>query len=403
MIYMKFQATGAIPNFIKGLMSEINIPIVEIWKEGNIVLEGCVYIYRDRIIKAMQTGEPNSLTDTYLDERGNRFPYFDIVGDYIDGKAYHGITIKYLSKETEWSRTDHYYLGMLCRYYRDLLGIDLMPAYNCWDGGEMYDVGLHTKIDNLGKTLVYSGAQNEGMRTLTVPIRPFNDYTILLECPTEVLITAGFTKDGRYMTQKTAIPDGQGGYQDYTLSQGYRFERMNILNPVKIRIDDNELKNTNYYKMSEFLTLLIQVPREIQRVYVIEGDYSTEVERYEYGAEATEYKRSKVNISAMNVLTPYLACIDRLVEYLSGHPITDGQFSQSITNVQKIISSDAFKKITGGTFYRKAYTEGIWDKDIQRFIKTIFDKPFNGHPMVPEQVGDVVKEIEQYIEEVNNV
>lgn len=399
---MRFGDTGAIPNFFKGLLSETYIPIIETWKPGQNVFEGRLYLYNGtRIIRALQTSggrlsAPDNIQATWRDGVSSG-RWFEVVGTYTRDEYKRGITQKYKSKSQGWSREDHYWLGQYCRYFKDVTGVDIMPAYNCWDGGEMDNAGLYASYGDNG-TNIYSAERRDGMRTLTVPIRPYRDYTILLECPTEVLMAIALTKNGLFVTD-----DADG--RNKTFGSGYRFMRMNVFAPQKISIGNEVTGDSNIAaNLIEYLTLLIQVPETTTRIYVMEGDFTTQASDYEYGAEESpeNKKEAKLVISANSMLTPYLACPDRLIEYLAESPITYGQFEESIAKVQDIVTSDEFRKVSG-TYYRKSYNRGQWDSEIRRFIKSIFDKPFNGHGAVTEQMGDVVKEIERYLWEVKNV
>lgn len=409
---MRFGDTGTIPNFFKGLLSETYIPLIGTWKESQDVVADRLYIYNgNRVIRALQTSggryaSPQNILDTWRDSSGATHRWFEVVDMYVPEKYIRGVTRKYKSISRSWTRRDHYWLGQYCRNYRDNTGIDIMPAYNCWDGGEMENAGLYTEdSDSSGGVSVFCSDKRNGLRTLTVPIRPYQNYTVLLECPTEVLMSVALTHNGLFLTDPITVNDGTN--RNRTFGQGYRFMRMSIYDPIKITIDQTIINDSNIaLNLIEYLTLLIQVPETTTRIYVMEGDFATQVKEYAYGAgvASEDKKDSKLTISANNMLIPYLACPDRLVEYLAEHPITWGQFDESIAKVQEIITSPEFKKASvDGVIYQKDYKRGQWDNDIRRFIKWVFDKPFNGNAPIKEQMGDVVKEIERCLWEVKNV
>lgn len=406
---MRFGDVGMIPNFVKGLLAGTYIPTIMIWESGQPVFENRIYINGRKIIKANKTSSdssdvPYSVQSTWVDALGKLRKWFDVVDDYLPDKHIPGVTQKYVSKTARWSREDQICLGNYCRHYKAITGIDIMPAYNCWDGGEMQNAGLYQEDDGT----IYCAEAHSGLKVFTVPVKPYNTYTIMLECPTEVMLAVALTSKGNFISD--TVQETTEGYRYPTYGTGACYPKMSVYVPEKITIGSEVVRDTmRAYNLIDYLTLLIQVPQSTNRLYVIEGDYTTQVKEYAYGVgeagqivPTEEKKNSKLTISAKSMLTPYLACPDRLIEYLSGHPITWGQFDASIASVQKIITGQKFKRVTG-VRYQKDYKEGQWDEDIRRFIKWIFDKPFGNHNMVPEQMGDVVKEIERYLAEVEDV
>ena len=193
--------TNTIENkFIKAMLRNFPIPLIPSITDGEMMIEGCTYIYNTNIVKCTQTGKIKSKFDPVLTVNeeitvsenlviglGYVPAKFDIISYYIWGDEIPKITQKYISRYDYYDPETHYYLGQYLRYMRDLRGIDLMPFYNCFNCTTISDIILDKNAPN-GYTLSHSDAY----KTVCVPIKFNKKYTIAIDSNSRVLMKSIF-------------------------------------------------------------------------------------------------------------------------------------------------------------------------------------------------------------------
>jgi hypothetical protein len=392
---MRFFEESMISKYMKGVLSMSNIPTCKIWKKGRQVIKGMNYIYKNAVVNAVKSGVPHEHDE--VDRNGYMYPqsqltdaYLNVIRDYYWGDSIHEITVKYISKESYWSRLDQWYLGMYLRTMRDLFGIDYMWTFNCWDGDT-----FNASLERVGQSVYIKKDRKPGLKILTANIMPNQDYTIFIDSPTEVLMCAGFRENNRFISDSTPY------WQEAVGS-------MRITQPKLLNIKIEESSDTDHVR--EYLTLMIQVTEKNRRVFVIEGDFSHYARSVERGTpvelppnEIDEWNpNDNIDLGIESELSEGIAFHDRLFEYFSEHIINSRQFGQSIKDVQHIITSEQFRHANNGVKYNtnapgNILTDGIWSHNMQRFIKNTFSHSVNNEPRVRRQNGEVNKDIERIL------
>jgi hypothetical protein len=386
-------------DYIKYILGQSFIPNIQVWHRGKMVVEGVYYVYKNSIVRVNQyfNGIPRE-HDEINPETGERYPFqmtvdafFEKIYDYVWGDNINGMTVKYESKDISWFRLDHYVLGLYLRAQRDLFDRDLMWAYNCWDGGM-----LNRSLERINNTTLRTAPVRLGKKTLTIPIVPNQDYTVFIDCQTEVLGGVAFVHKDRPITSN--------------LMNSMIFGQMQIGQPMKIHIDWSESTFNAYRGIQEFMTLLLQVPESVHRIYVLEGDYTDRA--IEWFGQFNP--NDSIVVDFVKSPLRSVAFDDRLFEYLSEHPVTKDQFEDSIRYVQTVVSSREFFDIGKGRLetrgidnprYTGQYEPGIWDLDMQRWIRQVFGdetlmRTKFGISAITMQNGEVIKEIEAILKGV---
>lgn len=373
---MNFYEMGMIVDFVKGELERNPIPKCRAWKEGMGTIEGNLYIVGNRLMKATQTVSANG-DGTY--NNGKPAPIHDNNEFLTDIRDFHwgdyipGVTIRYKSKTKTWNRLDHWMLGMYLRWQRDLFGQDWMYGYNCWDGEYLnYSINKGEYID-----------RSDGVVVLTVPIIAGQEYTLWGDSPTGALLAVGYSDKGELLN-KSYRKVGQLGL--------LRRNQPYVINLSTLGLDKT------YDGINEYLTLFVQVPTTSSGIFVMEGNYA-DIGKLAFGGDM----RRGIMTSIENLPNLSIACLDRVVEGLSGNIINGQQFSKSIAWMQKVLSSIEWKERVGFR-YEGTVKEGLWDDNFQQWVLNKFKNPLvvNGREMpgIQDFDGEGVKELEHRIREV---
>ena len=120
-MYQKFFTKTIESKFIKNLLKNTPLPIYKIIRDNDYIIEGNIYIYKERIIKATKSGIIKS-------------GMYTILSLYNFGDDYLNYTERYVSRYSYYDSDTHEFLGTYLRCLRGIYGLDLMPLYNCYSG-----------------------------------------------------------------------------------------------------------------------------------------------------------------------------------------------------------------------------------------------------------------------------
>lgn len=327
--------------FIKYLLSYTPLPLYPTISSDDYIIEGCTYIYKDKILKCTGTGRFNGINanqyiddhlyvrkdwlyitdedrvmprynfethdfDIYLpDEKGvggltvtddvvrqyyRPVATFDIIGNYNFGAYYPNITERFVSNVSYYDPETHRMLGNYLRCLRDIYGLDLMSLYNCFDYALANNFQITT--DKANKYILET--ENVKSNIFLVPIKFNRTYTIAIDCSFPVLMKAVI-----YDENMITNPLGEGTLTDVlTDNKIETFEKFNNLqftNPVTYSLEnifDVESEDAQVIQnkkdlqkllqdYEKYLYLAIQIPKSnTSSIVVLEGDYSSLVNRY---------------------------------------------------------------------------------------------------------------------------
>lgn len=120
-MYQKFFTKTIESKFIKNLLKNTPLPIYKVIRDNDYIIEGNIYIYKERIIKATKSGIIKS-------------GMYKILSFYNFGEDYLNYTERFVSRYSYYDSDTHEFLGKYLRCLRGIYGLDLMPLYNCYSG-----------------------------------------------------------------------------------------------------------------------------------------------------------------------------------------------------------------------------------------------------------------------------
>ena len=413
----KFNEDSIYSKFIKGILASTHVPSVEIWKPNMNLTEGFTYITKDYILKAKKSyssKEGKPLTSPLNSE------YFQILGSYIEGNEYRNITTNYMSNTYEYDYETHKYLGNYLRMLRDLHGVDLMPYYNCLNGVSssnvrIKDISTNPTTDTSPSTFSYKiitdNKEDDGLKTLLVPIRFNQDYTIYANCDTPVKIVSIFYDGFR------KISDLADNLKIYN--------RMSISNPILYRKDQVSLdRDDAFYR--NYLTLLIELPKKCNQVVVLEGNYKNnkvittnlknEICKSIISREDPDGNRiSLLDLSdedlnnyckiipslTRSVDNSLFAYSDRLLEFLLSNAITgDDEITDNIKRIQDYTTSITHYRQNKSNFDMRYSSPGVWDNELRAYL---YDLVTDKSKYKIDISGYVDKDVESVVTRGQNV
>ena len=288
--------------FIKNLLCNTYIPIYDTVRLGDYIIKNCRYIYNISLIQCTKsgtlegTGEFITLDDTF---------YWN---SYKVNESQ-----KFTSNTGFYDSETHEWLGNYLRAYRDMIGINLMPFYNCFSGVYTDRFKLKTEdnyIDVYQSSSSYdtytqgTKAFNDAYMEKTtyklfkVPVKLNRSYTIALDCQSTIKIAPAFINHGKLLevtigSKKLSLTDLYIQNKDsngtirpisteitnsefihpflYTLPNNNQIKVSNIVAEEDTGLTYEQL----FHRYEKYLYLLIQVPKDNNSALVVlEGDYT---------------------------------------------------------------------------------------------------------------------------------
>jgi hypothetical protein len=397
-MFQKFFESSIECKFIKSLLYNTNLPIVNSIAEYDLMIEGMSYVYKNDLIRCTQTGylvektircspkiivqEPDKLL---CGERSKKYNVgrYETLQPFDFGAYYPQLTQRYIPKNAYYDNETHRFLGDYLRCYRDIFSVDLMPFYNCYNYETFKDFHLKTPYPG------WENYENESVKVLAVPIKFNKTYTIAIDSHSQVLCKPVFHNEfgmiyenvegqTKYVTEnfhsdsctvkyyksgdKDGQPSGKLVLEDANI---VAIPNSNFTKPFTFRLDNNKKK---YQKLEKYLYLAIQVPsNNNSSVVVIEGDY------YKQG-------RQIVDISSINNLTndeinklftsslgllqintkQMYAFSNRLIEYLLLNVVTSREEIRN--NIGLAQTSIGYRD------YTDDYNYDVWDNKLRYLL-----------------------------------
>lgn len=394
----KFNTNTIESKFIKSILANTYVPLVQVWKPNKAIIKDYIYITRNSIVKAKVSALENVV------KSDNDYNYFEILEPYVNGAFYKNLTANYVSNTSIYDSTTHKHLGDYLRMIRDLQDIDLMPYYNCWDGTMSDSIRLvnFTQATNIDST-IFSGSfitnntTSDGLNVLLVPIRFNQTYSIYINSNFPIQMLSMFY-NGRRAINSTKL-----GIK--------RITRSDYNHPIKYRVDLSLAEDSWLLQYRDYLTLAIQLPKAYSKnVVVIEGDCPNlitknrinELPQVYFGESIDSLPRDdfetyfKTYPSLLRTMsTNTVAFSDRLIEYLLLNTITkEDQVTENIARVQEYGSSYNCERLNGKAL--DTYTRGIWSRKLRQFLYDIVVKNKNT-PKTIDISGYVDKDTETIV------
>lgn len=311
----RFYSNTIQSKFIQQLLTSTYLPICDTIREGDYAIKGYSYVYKNALLKCTESG--------CFGQTG----VFKILNDKFYWNTYQNRNVqRFYARNSYYDSYTHEWLGKYLRCYRDVIGIDLMPFYNCFSGiytskfflqDEEYsnvyvEEGVIRISTGIKKTVyqtqydVFSQGSTEfntkynnedDYKVIQVPVMLNRKYTIAIDCDTAVSIAPAFINNGQLVKPSiggvqrdltTLLIDNQDS-EGHIQPQSVQYDSSSFIKPILY-----ELKNNNQsllegssgvetgltqeqllQRYQRYLYLLIQVPRNNESsIVVLEGDYT---------------------------------------------------------------------------------------------------------------------------------
>ena len=417
-MFQKFFTNTVTNKFIKNILSNIPLPSIKTVRDGDLILEGCQYIYQNMIIKCTQTGPVFGLEserlvtiedllvddDLVLNTRVVPGKY-QVIDYYVFGEDYKTITSRFISHFDFYDSETHYQLGHYLRCLRDLKGIDLMPFYNCFN----YKVVQGFYLDNTAKN-GYVQKSSDKYDLYAVPIKFNTKYTIAFTCKFIAKIKSVFYGDvgltrANYQSVDTSLTD--------LLDEMPKTVSGSMFNQPFVY----EIKTEDKYLLSfeNDLSLIIQLPKGTKTsVVVLEGDYVNLTGEKIISVDQLKYM-SHADLNKLLIHKPSLlvfddgeiyAFSDKLIECLTLNEINSvDEITEDTQRVQSYIREQLVKsnpKVVDD--YDNHIEDGQWNNYLRYIIYKLYLGNNNKVQFDDFDVdGFVDKRVEDYITKGLNV
>ena len=275
-----YESSSIIIGEIKQILKEYNLPTLRIFKQSEIdeipvLLRPSIYIHK------------KSASNLVIKTAQKELPYKANVKTL-------NLTKTLNVKDTIYNRETHQYLGDYLRHIRDLVGLNLMPLYNCFSGETLID----------GNSLIF-----------ICNIRYLEDYTIALNVrAAEYAINFDYSTDLNWK----------------------HLESCSFSSPAVI--NSGLWSTLSDYNREVELKLFIKVPLNYTTVItVLEGNYSN----------ANSYLTDTLGNTCPAIITPLNLQLlvndgqshpfsDKLIAYLTNQVIVQNEIiSQNVVRVQE--------------------------------------------------------------------
>ena len=413
----KFFTNTIQSSFIKNLVYNTPIPIINTVNNNSYLFKDNIYIHKKDIIQCTKSGIfkmpiVNSGEVSYYKsgdiqilssddvESGNvenivqnytvlSSSNYDKIDTFHFGMYYPKFTELYHSNDRYYDSATHEKLGQLLRCYRDLYEINLMPYYNCISGDYISNIKIYEDGIKEESTDEY--------KTYKVPIKFNTTYTFALDCLGEVHI-APVLLSRDYIISDINYVSGSSFNPNELLKNNIKiYNSLNFNRPITLDIStSNYTQASVLQKYEKYLYLLIQMPRNVDSsIVLLEGDYTKYGVNNVYNIEGIDYLddlelsnilNSKLSLLQFNDKTTY-PYANRLIEYLLLNVITSQEIiAKNIARVQQglvpvndyqydvwdnKLRSDIFLNYQNVDFARQLDLNGFVDKDTEAIIKKL--------------------------------
>lgn len=394
-MFQKFNTDTLGGRFIKSLLAQTPIPIFECVLDGDHLVEGCYYIYKQFVIRCASSGvlAVNKTEKLYPSDK--LFPSVFLIPDkglkcatfYVKSMIdeYNmKIFSTYKSSSNFYDSETHYQLGRYLRYVYVTTGLNLFPFYNCYNATYFSDVELFaTSYRGVG----IRRTSKQKSKVVAVPILFGHTYTIALDCPTQVLVRACLHDNSGFSSEEDLPKDVASALSN----SGTIYSRMQFKNLNTFRI---ETASKDAIMLQHNLYLMIQLPYDNDSSIVVLENFDDFV-----GVKCNEnYVREPFLLNSsllkMNTRESY-AFSDRLIEYLLGNVVYErDNISQNIAKVQTAIATTSYDYYK--SFIRGINKKGIWDNNIKRIVLSIAEE-YNESNVIYDQDGNINKDTEKII------
>lgn len=381
----RFLTDTASSRIVSYILNNIPIPVPPTARDLDYVMSGFVYIYKNDIISVTKTGYLHMFDDQA------KCAQYDVIDSYEFGESNPKITQRLIPVNNYYDSSTHKWLGEYLRKYRDIVGIDLMPFYNCFCNEYTSD---YVVTEDSGVQL----STSDNYKVAEIPIKFNQTYTIAVDSPTGISFGACFMNEGVLLSvagddlSDSLFKSMSGSCKYYSLS--------NFLSPLTFKLDLSSVSSSSarakLFRNEKYLKLLVQVPKEcLSSIVVLEGDYTDlghqkviNVEKLDALSEkeVDSVFLSNLSLLKLNDCVNY-AFSDRIIEYFLNNVIS---FENTIkNNVLRVQDAVGYQAVYGDS----SYTKDVWNRKLR---KLVYEYCFNYDNSV-EDINGYVDRDSEYI------
>lgn len=314
-MFQEFYKDTLINRFIKRLLRSTKLPLWSLAYDGDHIVRGIKYIYKNSIIRCTKSGN--------LVDSGAEYEILEKHLGFNDQNTYN-----YHSKVMYYDSETHIQLGNYLRYLKHQTGLNLLPFYNCYANKTISDLQLVGDADKK----YYINESSSRYKLLAAPVKFGKTYTIALDStvPISTRVIVYNADCGMIAKSNDAVTDDTIQYysDNSELTDTYKvYVNSQFHKPFTVTIptagDDAQLM-----QHERNLYLVIQVPADNDSsLAVLEGDYHTAWAKvYSNTGEAPEEEFDNLayrNLALLRFNThKSYAFSERLVEHLLHNPVT---------------------------------------------------------------------------------
>lgn len=291
----KFNNNHIVTGHIKQLLASVNLPTCKIYttehkqyraKHGTESPEILYTIKNDKILQQPAGVEypadiryvpylKDNKLQRYVKNADGSFTW-EVVNEYGYDVARLNYTKNLKIRNNIYDTYTHEYLGDYLRFLRDYHDIDLMPLYNCFNDKLCSNLVInceHEEVDETGAVLrkkhFLFNAADDHFKIYMLPVKLFKEYTIALDCDTQVEICCGIY--GKYLDEEyTKLL-----HDTYTCMGGLSFNQPVLYTKLKDLAELNtDSALINLSLREDDLKLFIKVPIDnTSSIVILEGNY----------------------------------------------------------------------------------------------------------------------------------
>ena len=281
-MYQKFYTNTIQSNFIKYILQNTYIPTVPFTCNINHITKDCTYIHNNTFVKARKSEDMNQVLKAIEDNPSQYSNYFINYDKYVFGKQYLSLTTNFTSNSDIYDSETHYYLGQYLKAYKAYYGVDLFPYYNCYSNEYITDIDLKLNEKNRMPYIDIINSRPTNYKVISVPISLCQEYTISLDCASEVLMIPAFVGKNGILVEQTNILHASlvaAPHEQLHKKENYIHARTNFNQPIYYyspcipgKYDEGQLSLVQYEK---YLRLLIKIPsNNTSSIAVLQGHFS---------------------------------------------------------------------------------------------------------------------------------
>ena len=269
---LKFNDNNIAIGLIKTLLRDFNLPMCQVWKNGMYVVKDCLYLKDNEIFKALHTGIYRT------NELHNRNLFKLIYNNYSFGDRIPNITKNLKIRNVVYDSYTHKYLGDYLRFIRDYTGLDLMPLYNCFSNEVLNSsVISFSKLSNDSQSSTsekykFFDWHDTSYKVYVVPVCPFQEYTIALECTNNVELLTCYYTNGQLLYKDS---DGFSMGLTYEMHTNTQYSKPILYTKLADAASEQLKSDAKFIINKDSMALLIKLPADCNTtITVLEGDYT---------------------------------------------------------------------------------------------------------------------------------